>query len=346
MPNRGFIEKEISNASDTVRRKYLKQLKNYTGRDTILCASAFASSKLPNIPNFLITITNEDIQFFMTALHGLKGNELDLVLHSPGGSLEAAEQIIEYLRQKYQHIRVIVPQNAMSAATIMACGADCILMGKQSALGPIDPQITLPTERGHFTSPARSILDEFDEAKESVTNEPKTAAIWIQKISKYPPGFLKMCGHAIELSKIVVIKWLKSYMFKNEPDAEAKAESIANWLSFIENHRSHGRPLMAQECKSHGLKIVFIEDDPKLQDHVLSVFHSTMLTFQTTNTVKLVENHIGKGLYLKAQVQMGPMPMPSMPPIPMPPRPGNPMKLIPILPMQGQPIPGQPIPGQ
>ena len=80
----------------------------------------------------------------MSALHELKGEELDLILHSPGGSLEVSEQVVTYLRSKYRHIRAVVPQNAMSAATMIACACDGIVMGKHSALGPIDPQITVP----------------------------------------------------------------------------------------------------------------------------------------------------------------------------------------------------------
>jgi len=104
----------------------------------------------------------------MSALHGLKNDKLDPILHSPGGSLEATEQIVNYLREKYAHIRVIIPQNAMSAATMIACAADVIVMGKHSAIGPIGPQITIPTETGHFTAPAQSILDEFELAKKEI----------------------------------------------------------------------------------------------------------------------------------------------------------------------------------
>jgi ClpP class serine protease len=57
----------------------------------------------------------------MAALHGAKNSNLDIIIHSPGGSLEAAEQIVNYLRAKQGHIRAIIPQNAMSAATMIAC---------------------------------------------------------------------------------------------------------------------------------------------------------------------------------------------------------------------------------
>jgi len=148
-------------AQDEIRRRHLRKLHEYTGNDTILFATAFTSGKLPSIPAFVVSVTLEDVQAFMSALHGLKGDSLDLIIHSPGGQMEAAEQIVNYLRAKYQRIRAIIPQNAMSAATMMACACDRIIMGKHSAIGPIDPQVTFPTERGHFTAPAHAILKEF-----------------------------------------------------------------------------------------------------------------------------------------------------------------------------------------
>ena len=161
MPARNEIQNEIQKkrgaAQDDVRRRYLRALAKYTNRDTIIYATAFTSHKGPEIPSYVMSVTLEDVQGFMSAIHGLRGRELDLILHSPGGSMEAADQIVQYLRNKYDHIRAIVPQNAMSAATMIACACDEIIMGKHSAIGPIDPQVTFPTMTGSFTAPAQSI---------------------------------------------------------------------------------------------------------------------------------------------------------------------------------------------
>ena len=52
---------------------------------------------MPNIPPSAVSVMNDDIHGFMSALHGLNNDKLDLILHSPGGSAEAAEQIVNYL---------------------------------------------------------------------------------------------------------------------------------------------------------------------------------------------------------------------------------------------------------
>lgn len=305
MPTKNEISDRIikakAGAQDEIRREYLANLTNYTNRDTLIYASAFTSRKLPNIPGFLVSIVPDDVQSFMSAVHGLKGDALDLILHSPGGSLDVADQIVQYLRAKYQNIRVIVPQNAMSAATMIACAADTIVMGKHSALGPIDPQITFPTNQGHFTSPAQSILDEFEEAKSEVINNPKTAPLWVAKLQSYPQGFLRICNDTIQLSKDKVAEWLDSFMFKDQ--SNKKGRQIANWLGDARIHKTHGRPIMIAQAKQQGLKIEELESDQQLQEKVLSVFHATTVTFETTNCMKLVENHLGKGSYLNVEIQ-------------------------------------------
>jgi len=309
MPSRNEIIEEITKAKggaqDAIRRKYLSELSEYTKRDTIMISSAFSSmEKVQNLPNFLISITNEDIQGVMSALHGLENNKLDIILHSPGGSLEAVEQIVNYLRKKYENIRVIIPQNAMSAATMLACAADLIIMGKHSAIGPIDPQITFPTETGHFTAPAQSILDEFELAKQEIKKDSTTAPIWVRRLDKYPIGFLKICENTIELSKEIVEKWLETWMLKNDPDKVEKAEQIANWLTDTNIHKTHGRPIDIKMAQTQGLIIEPLEGDNEFQDKVLSVFHAAMATHLVSNCVKFIENQNGRGAFLNVEIQV------------------------------------------
>jgi len=308
MPSRNEILEEITKAKggaqDTIRRKYLTELSDFTDRDVVIVSSAFSSMKVQNLPTFLISITNEDIQGFMSSLHGLKRDKLDLILHSPGGSLEAAEQIVNYLRSKYKHIRVIIPQNAMSAATMIACAADVIVMGKHSAIGPIDPQITIPAATGHFVAPAQSILDEFELAKKEIKNDPQTAPIWVRRLDKYPIGFLKVCENTINLSQEIVQKWLETWMFKNDHEKREKAKIISEWLSKTNLHKTHGRPINMKEGEGKGLIIEKLEDDNEFQDKVLSVFHAAMATHLVSNCVKFIENQNGQGAFLNVEAQM------------------------------------------
>jgi ClpP class serine protease len=151
MPTWGGILEELSQLKlqgnqvpfDMVRRKYLVSLQQYTGRNVIIYASKWTRPQ--QLSPDAISITDEDVQGFMEVFHGLKGDTLDLIVHSPGGFAESTEAIVSYLRAKFKDVRVIIPYAAMSAATMLACAADKIVMGKHSFIGPIDPQMGIVT---------------------------------------------------------------------------------------------------------------------------------------------------------------------------------------------------------
>ncbi len=166
MPTWGQILQEIQTAIkngdqtafDSIRNKYLKELFEFSNRNTIIYATRWTTG---DVPANIISITNEDLQAFMEAIHGLKGDKLDLILHTGGGSAEATDAIVTYLRQKFNHIRIIIPQAAMSAGTMFALAADEIIMGRHSFIGPIDPQFILNTPVGIQAIPAHAIIEQF-----------------------------------------------------------------------------------------------------------------------------------------------------------------------------------------
>jgi hypothetical protein len=298
MPGRNDIINEVNNyknaGQDIIRRNYIKDLADYTKFDTIVYASAFTLGR-PGIPQNILSINLNDIQGYMTCLNGLHGDHLDLILHSPGGSLEAAEQTVQYLRSKYNFIRAIIPQNAMSAATMIACACDEIVMGKESAIGPIDPQMNVPGPNNSILSiPAHSILEDFNTAKIEVSANPNLAPIWVPKIMAIPSGFLNLCQQTISLSKSKVETWLNAYMFKGKIP---QGKQIADFLGDFSQHKTHGRPINYDIAQAQGLNVTRLENDQTLQELVLSVFHSTMITFEVTPCVKLIENQNSKGMY-------------------------------------------------
>ena len=185
----------------------------------------------------------------------------------------------------------------MSAATMLACACDEIVMGKESAIGPIDPQISIPFQNSIMNMPAHSILRDFETAKIDVSQNPQLSNIWAPKLMQIPFGMLDFCTKAIALSKLNVKKWLDLYMFKDSE--EKKGAQIAEFLGNFEEHGSHGRPIDYELAKSIGLKVSLLEDDQQLQEKVLSVYHATLLTFEFTNCIKLIENHNGVGSFLQ-----------------------------------------------
>lgn len=278
---------------DGVRRKYLARLSEQTGRATIIYYTAFTESR-EGIPPLDLQIHLGDVQAFMECMSGpLEGPSLDLMLHSPGGTAEATESIVSYLRTRFDYIRAIVPVAAMSAATMLALSCNEILMGRHSQLGPIDPQFVIQTPDGPRASPGQAILDQFEMAKEEC-KDPSNLAAWMPILRSYLPGLLAQCHDQRAAGERMVSQWMAEYMFASESGAEQKAEEVAKWFADYQRFKSHGRPVRIEQLRELGVRVTALEDDQALQDAVLSAHHSTMHTFIGTPASKIVENNLGK----------------------------------------------------
>jgi hypothetical protein len=290
-------------ATDVVRRKYLEELSRHTGRNTILYASKWSQpSIIPLNPDF-ISITPEDIQGLMEVINGLSGEALDLIIHSPGGSAEATESLVSYLRTKFTNIRVIIPHAAMSAATMLACSADKLVLGKHSFLGPIDPQMILETSFGLQAIPAQAILNQFWMIEEECKKDPEALPRYYPLIQQYGPALLMQCIQAQTLSEELVCRWLTLFMFKQRgsiDERKALAKTTAEKLADHDYFKSHGRFINREQARTEfGLEIEDLESDQTFQDLVLSVFHATTITFSNRSAVKIIENQKGNS-FIKA----------------------------------------------
>ncbi len=314
------VAKGNPSAFDVVRRKYLAALAEHTKRNVILYATKWTQPG-DHDPN-LTSITEEDVQGMMEVVYGLRGADLDLIIHSPGGSAEAAEAVVHYLRSKFGHIRVIVPHAAMSAATMIACAANEVIMGKQSSLGPVDPQFIIGDQFGRVQAiPAQAIIDQFLWAKEEC-KDPQLLGAWAPMLGQYGPALLVQCENALTLAENLAAEWLRTWMLsgkdkRSREKGVAKARSIARALTDHARFKSHGRHISRDRAREMGLVVADLEHDQTMQDLVLSAYHATTQAFDATLAVKIIENHMGRAFVkmqrtLNIPVQM----MPPMMPVP------------------------------
>lgn len=268
---------------DGLRQKYISALSAKTGRNVV----AYYSGWLKPGKTQNIDINDSDITGFMNALKGLDATKgLDLILHTPGGNPTATEGIVKYLHSKFGNdIRVIVPQMAMSAGTMLACSAKSIIMGKHSCLGPIDPQ--------YGGVPAYNIVNEFKEAKSDLDQNPQAKTYWELQLKKYPAAFFYSVVDSINLSSALVSDWLTEYMFEGEDPKKAsqKVKTIVGKLNA--NNKSHSRHFTFDFCKNLGLNVEALEADQELQELVLSVHHAFVITIDATPATKIIENQTG-----------------------------------------------------
>ena len=151
---------------------------------------------------------------------------IDLILHTPGGLVLAAEQIAKALVEHKGKVTVFVPHYAMSGGTLIALAADEIVMDSNAVLGPIDPQI------GDL--PAASIL--------KVLN--------FKKPSQISDEMLILADMAAK-SRLQVVSFIAEVLLKHLP--KEKAVELAVILS--DGRWTHDFPITVQGARQLGLKI-------------------------------------------------------------------------------------------
>jgi hypothetical protein len=292
----GEVNRGTPNPLDIIRRKYLLELHKKTGRNII----AYYSGWLQRGNMIDVIVNDKDKNAFMVNIHKLDRTKgLDLILHTPGGDLAATESIVDYLNQMFgNNIRAIIPQISMSAGTMMALSTREIIMGKQSNLGPIDPQMG--------GVPCQAVLDEFQKAKDDIKANPQAAPLWQAIISKYHPTFLGACQYSIDWSEKLANDWLQRNMCKGD---DSRTKKILKEFIDHKTNKSHARHISKENCKQIGVAVLDMEQDNELQDLILTVHHSYMHTFASSMALKIVENHLGIAYVENMPMQM-PMQMP------------------------------------
>lgn len=262
-------------------KKYLYTIKEHTDRNVIVYYSGWLKHNVVES-----SIVENDKNAFMNAVYGMdKSKGVDLILHTPGGDIAATEGIVNYLKSLFgENIRAIIPQISMSAGTMIAMSCKEIIMGRQSSLGPIDPQTNGVA--------CQMVVDEFNRAVEEVKTNPSSLGLWQTIIGKYPPTFLTACSDAVKWSEELAERWLTDVNPKIDMD---KVKEV-----FINHNHSysHSRHISKDDCLSAGLPIKSLEDDQVLQDTVLSLHHCYMILIDIIPVVKIVMNQDGRAFLL------------------------------------------------
>ena len=141
-------------------------------------------------------IDRDDTMPFADLLYNVSpGEDVEIMLHTLGGSVDAAEKLMRLVRSKVSdgEIYIVVPEYAKSAGTLMVLGADCVVMSDTSELGPIDPQRIFYDSHGSGRwQPVQNYLDAYEEHSNKVAEDPNNVASRIM-LGKLDSEVVKLC---------------------------------------------------------------------------------------------------------------------------------------------------------
>lgn len=187
-------------------------------------------------------------------------HEVDVLIVSEGGDPIVSWRIISMLRERFDNIGVLLPYHAYSAATLLALGADEIIMHPFSNLGPVDPQLHVEKnnegnrEGLDFAAEDLSHFIEFVQADVGITDqEQKERAFELlcKEVGTVPIGAAKRSSNlALSLGE----KLLSLHM-----DDQNKVRAISEALNKSFYH--HGYPVGRAEAKKIGLPIIEAPDN-------------------------------------------------------------------------------------
>jgi|TARA_Y100000817_G_C16801262_1_gene519766 hypothetical protein len=266
---------EAMNADRYARQNLIKEIEKVTGT-TLICYVAANPQ-----------IERTDVVGMVDLLHNITpGTAIDLMLHSPGGNIDAAEKLILLIRKRAGKapVRVIVPDYAKSAATLIALGANSIVMSDSSELGAIDPQVELPDSHGHpQTLSAQSYLDAFHLHAERLKEDPSDPVARLM-LNKMEPATVRKLERMIKRSRSIAEALLGQSMIK---DAD-QATDIANQLSDTKKWHSHGQMISHETARGLGLNVVYLAPHDDLWTMYWRLF--SLQLWAASSNVKLFES--------------------------------------------------------
>lgn len=179
-------------------------------------------------------IDQRDIALMDELCRDASGHPADLMLETAGGQTDATEGLISLIQTMIPDLRVIVPNAAKSNGTLLCFAASSIVMGANSELGPIEPQVNgIPC---------------------TILSEPQIAT------SNFP--LHKFGVYALEQTKSLAKRLLIDGMMSDKNENEVNDTVSA--LSGRDRFFSHGSVINFQEAQSLGLTVEFLPPDDKL----------------------------------------------------------------------------------
>ncbi len=235
------------------RAHLFEQLENQLGRPVVTFFTSFA---------YPVQVSNDDADMLEGMLRQMDLSKgVALLVSTPGGDGEAAERIINLCRNYSDtgEYWAIVPGKAKSAGTIICFGASRILMGPNSELGPVDPQIIFAEKGARRQHSAYNLVTSFEQLFADAVECQGNLEPFLQQLEHYDARDIQRFKELIELADDITIKALRTGML-HECTEDQIREKVARFLKPTET-KSHGRPIFRDGAKECSLNVENVEPE-------------------------------------------------------------------------------------
>jgi hypothetical protein len=250
-----------------------QEIENLRGKPLIVYVTSIRG-------NALGQIAQDAVSELLNQLQALPRNvaDLDLLVVSNGGDGTVAWRIVSLIRERVSKFSILVPHSAFSAATLIALGANEIVMHPHGNLGPTDPQITNTKKGIQFGTEDLQAFLKFAKEEVGLSDQIPMRDLFMKFSEEVGFVGIGVAARGTQLSTSVGEKMLLMHL--TDTEGKQTARTISEALNTKYFH--HGYPLSRREAKEIGLPVA--ESNQVLEDLLWAIWKDleTDLKFRET----------------------------------------------------------------
>lgn len=191
----------------------------------------------------------------LEVLEHIEGPAVDVVLDTLGPATEETWRVVSLLRESFEKFDAIVPFAASPGATLVALGADRLVMGPASSLAPLEPARLKALEQTDGQRIPMSVGDArhyLRFAAEALSNETARATALDRLIQHLDPLVVGATARAHRANRLILERCLATHLVGD--DAAERVEAIC--AEFADGPFTHRFPITRRDCRRLGLDVV------------------------------------------------------------------------------------------
>ena len=264
----------VTDMSKAKRKELIQQIERKRGSKVIAYITSDKANLSGQIAGDAVSLLHEHI----LALNSSDRKKLDIFLYSRGGTSDVPWSVVSMLREycKEGALSVLIPYRAHSAATLIALGADEIVMTKKAELGPIDitiqsgpynPKDDNSSQR--FPISVEDVMGYFALLEKIGCERPPEKLRGFEQLTQYiHPLALGNVNRLLEQTELVALRLLGT---RAEPFSEEKNRDIVKRLS--SEIYSHLHTISRTEARIHlGMDQVVDAEDLQIEDEMWALY--------------------------------------------------------------------------